>query len=268
MALSGIRYDERGLVPVVVQEDGTGAVLMLAYANEEALNRTLTTGRVWFWSRSRGELWQKGETSGSHLLVRSVRYDCDGDAVLVTAEATGPACHTGQHSCFYRPLTPPQVDTATPAQADTAGFQRSPAAPPPSDGGHRPAGSCHVLAEVYETIRERKANPPPGSYVAGLLRQGRDGVLRKVSEEATEVLLAAKDGDGSALVHEIADLWFHTLVLMGMEGIEPARVFAELAARRGRRRAGIPAVSPAGEPVPTHGRLATDTPARGKRDPG
>ncbi|MCG0239119.1 MAG: bifunctional phosphoribosyl-AMP cyclohydrolase/phosphoribosyl-ATP diphosphatase HisIE [Firmicutes bacterium] len=201
----------------------TGQVLMVAYMNEEALRRTLAKGTTWFWSRSRGRLWQKGETSGHRQQVREIRVDCDGDALLVLVEQVGVACHEGTYSCFRRRLP------GAPAAAAPAGW--FPNAPAES------AAIGAVLTELAGVLAERRRHPDPGSYTARLLARWPDGPLKKVAEEAGEVLLAAKAGDRAAVVWEVADLWFHTLVVLTAMGISLDEVAAELARRRGRRRA-------------------------------
>lgn len=211
-----VRWGPDGLVPAVVRDAGDGAVLMLAYMDAEALAATLETGLAHFHSRSRGRLWRKGETSGNVLHVRGLALDCDADAILVTAEATGPTCHTGARSCFERPVPQPW---------DPQGFA--------------------WLETLWATIAQRAADRPAGSYTAQLLAGGVDATARKVTEEATEVLLAARDdaeaarGDGAgdrqrtqaALAAETADLLYHTLVLCAERGLEPSRVIAVLRAR-------------------------------------
>lgn len=177
---------------------------MLGYMNREALERTLSSGHAWFFSRSRGELWEKGATSGNYLNVRAVRLDCDGDAVLVLAEPAGPTCHTGEPSCFFHPI---ETRADSPAPVDTA-------------------------RELFEVILSRKRERPAGSYVARLFNEGVDRIARKVGEEATEVVIAAKNDDDEAFVREMADLWFHTYVLLAERGLRPSHVWEELARRR------------------------------------
>lgn len=201
-------YDERGLVPVVVQDVDTGAVLMLAYANEASLDATAATGRMTFWSRSRDALWEKGETSGNTMRVVDMRLDCDSDTLLVQVEPVGPACHTGSTTCFD------------------------------GDGGVEGDRSADVLASLWATITSRAAERPPGSYTTTLLDGGVDACGRKVTEEATEVLMAAKDhaaGAGSAdrIVEESADLIYHLLALLAERDIDFADVEAELDRRAG-----------------------------------
>jgi phosphoribosyl-ATP pyrophosphohydrolase/phosphoribosyl-AMP cyclohydrolase len=212
-----LRYDERGLVPAIVQEATDGRVLMLAWMDAEALDATLTTGEVHFHSRSRGRLWRKGETSGHTLRLVDLAADCDADALLLTVEPVGPTCHRGTRSCF-------DPDGA-PAEATTQGFA--------------------WLETLWATIAARAASRPAGSYTASLLIGGVDAVARKVTEEATEVLIAAKDDANAetvaadrsssrdALTGETADLLFHTLVLLAERGLDPGAVLTRLRERHG-----------------------------------
>ena len=206
----GLRFDQAGLIPAVVQDVNTGRVLMLGYQDREAFSRTLKTGRVWFYSRSRQRLWQKGETSGNELRVRKVLADCDGDAVLILAEPAGPTCHTGAESCFFDPV---------------------------SGSGDEWLPLSLVPEALFRVILDRQENPRPESYVSALLAGGIDRVAQKVGEEAVEAVIAAKNDDREALTRELADLWFHSLVLMAARGLRPADVWAELA-RRHVARAG------------------------------
>jgi len=203
-----IRWDERGLVPAIVQDAHTGQVLMLAYMDRESLARTLARGETWFWSRSRGELWPKGATSGNTQRVVEVRADCDADTLLVRVEPAGPACHTGQQSCFFRRL---------PA-GDEIG-------PPPAAGG--------VLAHLEAVIQDRKANPRPGSYTCQLFEAGLPRMAQKVGEEAVEAIVAAQSEGDERLVSEMADLVYHSLVLLAARDLSWADVEAELARRFG-----------------------------------
>lgn len=205
------------LWPVVVQDASTGQVLMLAYANEEALRLTLETGQGWYWSRSRNKLWRKGETSGHTQRVIEVRVDCDGDAFLYLVEQTGPACHTGEKTCFFRKV---------------GGLEELPVGENPVADG--PAGDFD-LDVLYRRVLSRIEERPEGSYVASLVGRGKSRVLQKIGEEAVEAILAmceTGDGDTSRAVAEIADLWFHCLVGMAILGISPKEVIAELARRR------------------------------------
>jgi phosphoribosyl-ATP pyrophosphohydrolase/phosphoribosyl-AMP cyclohydrolase len=183
--------DAAQLTPVVVQDATTGRVLMLAYADEEALARTRETGEAWFWSRSRGELWHKGATSGNTLAVEEIRDDCDGDALLYRVVPRGPACHTGAESCF--------------------------------------------APWLWRVVAERAATRPKGSYVASLLADGPAAAARKVGEEGVEVALAGAGESDERLVEELADLWFHSYVLLAARGLDPARVEEELERRHAAR---------------------------------
>jgi phosphoribosyl-ATP pyrophosphohydrolase/phosphoribosyl-AMP cyclohydrolase len=204
MTPAELTFDERGLIPAVVQEADTGEVLMVAWMDRVALEATLTTGLSHFWSRSRGELWRKGETSGHTQHVERVYVDCDADVLLVQVHQDGEACHTGHRTCFFRAIGADGEVTAP----------------------------ANMLERLEQTIASRKASPPPGSYVAGLLAKGEAAVCRKIGEEATEVMLAALAGEGDQrLVAETADLWFHTLVLLGSRGIGVKEILRELAAR-------------------------------------
>jgi len=194
MDLSAVRFDEKGLVPVVVQDARTGEVLTLAYANREALEETLRTRRSTFYSRSRQALWSKGETSGNVQEVVEVLLDCDGDAVVYRVVPQGPACHTGERTCFHQALLPGPKDL---------GF---------------------VLGRVHATIEERLRTLPEGSYVARMHRAGLDRILKKVAEEAGEVILAAKNGSPEELRHEAADLLFHLLLTLAESGVSPEEV--------------------------------------------
>lgn len=205
MSIAELAFDEQGLVPGIVQDAGTGRVLMLGYLNEEAVEATMATGRVHFWSRSRRALWQKGESSGNVLEVVGVDPDCDRDALLIRARPAGPTCHTGAVSCFESaPTDAPQ------------GFA--------------------FLEELWATIAARAVDRPAGSYTVELLGGGVDLAGRKVLEEAGEVLLAAKDhaagaADGEELAAEAADLLYHLLVLLSERSLPPRAVIEVLADR-------------------------------------
>lgn len=218
-----LKWGPDGLLPAVVQDVRTGQVLMVAYMNEEALRRTLETGRTWFWSRSRGRLWNKGETSGHVQHVREVRADCDGDTLLVLVEQVGVACHEGTYSCFSHPLP-----AAPRAQRPEGWFPNALPAETAEIG--------QVLRDLAGVLAERRQNPDPESYTSRLFTKGIDAPLKKVAEEAGEVILAAKGGDRSGLVWEVADLWFHSMVVLEAMGISLDEVAAELARRRGQRR--------------------------------
>jgi phosphoribosyl-ATP pyrophosphohydrolase/phosphoribosyl-AMP cyclohydrolase len=185
-----------GLIPAIVRDAKTGAILTLAYMNEESLQKTRETGETWFWSRSRGELWHKGATSGSTQRVVHIAADCDGDALVVTVDPAGPACHTGAESCFAD-VPPPALD----------------------------------LDRLMKVLRDRQAKRPEKSYSTYLFNEGRDKILKKIGEEATEVVIAAKGQGGERMTSEIADLLFHLSVLLVDEGLDWSDVGAELAKR-------------------------------------
>jgi phosphoribosyl-ATP pyrophosphohydrolase/phosphoribosyl-AMP cyclohydrolase len=208
-----LRWDSQGLVPAVVQEAETGELLMLAWMDREALARTRETGLAHYWSRSRQARWQKGETSGHRQHVEAIVADCDRDALLLLVHQEGVACHTGSRTCFFQEVS-----------GAAAGRERA---------GPR------VLDVVERVIQARKAEPRPGSYVAGLLAKGEAHICLKIGEEAWEVIEAAVEGEGERrLVEEVADLWFHTMVLLGARGIPLRRVFEELARRHALKAAG------------------------------
>jgi phosphoribosyl-ATP pyrophosphohydrolase/phosphoribosyl-AMP cyclohydrolase len=212
---SAIRFDERGLVPCVMQDWDTGEVLTLAYMNEEALRRTLESGEMHFYSRSREELWHKGETSGNFQRVRQLRYDCDGDALVALVEPAGPACHTGQRSCFYRDLN----GTAEPAVDG-----------PPAEG--EPVPAAHEAPAVLErTLADRRDTRPSGSYTVELL----DDPVRigeKVREEAGEVVAAAAGESDERVAEEAADVLYHLQVLLLSRGVSIGTVLETLNGRR------------------------------------
>jgi phosphoribosyl-ATP pyrophosphohydrolase/phosphoribosyl-AMP cyclohydrolase len=204
-APTGVRYDANGLVPVVAQDATTNEVLTLAYANREAVEKTLATGEAHYYSRSRGELWRKGETSGNTQRVTEVRLDCDGDALLYRVDPAGPACHTGERTCFFTALS---------------GEDGSPVREEPHLG--------RTLTRLAGTIKERHEEMPEGSYTAKLFTRGAGYIGQKVGEEAVEVVVAALENDRVA--EETADLLYHLLVLLEERGVpteEVARILDE-----------------------------------------
>jgi phosphoribosyl-ATP pyrophosphohydrolase/phosphoribosyl-AMP cyclohydrolase len=211
-----IQFDERGLVPAVLQDAATGQLLMVAWMNEEALQRTQETSQAHFWSRRRQELWHKGATSGNVMVVREIWVDCDADTLLLKVDPAGPACHTGAQSCFYRRLQLPSSSPQTWGEEEGLGEGL---------GGT-------VLETLFATILDRQANPRPGSYTARLLDAGEDEILKKFGEEAMEVILAAKGQGDEQLIFEVADLFYHLLVLLAARGLTLADVEAELVQRR------------------------------------
>lgn len=198
-----IRYNDQGLVPAIVQDHLDGTVLMMAWMNAESLQKTLDTGETWFWSRSRQEFWHKGATSGHVQRVQAIRYDCDSDALLVTVDQIGDvACHTGERSCFH------QVNEGKVA--------------PPAD----------TLSQVFGVICDRRDNPNLDSYTCKLLAGGDNKILKKIGEEAAEVVMACKDDDSTAIAGEVADLFYHTLVALAHHGVDLKDVYRKLQERR------------------------------------
>ena len=203
-----IKLDEKGLVPAIAQDIDTGQVLMLGYMNPGSLKRTVEGGQVWFYSRSQEDLWHKGEVSGNYLNLREASVDCDGDTILLKVQPDGPTCHTGQTSCFFNPLE------GTPQE-----YEASESGP-------------GILDELFAVIRDRQREQPEGSYTARLLQEGVGRIAQKVIEEAGETAIAAVQGDGDNLPGEVADLLYHTLVLMAASGVSPRAVWEELRRRR------------------------------------
>jgi phosphoribosyl-ATP pyrophosphohydrolase/phosphoribosyl-AMP cyclohydrolase len=211
MDLEQIKFNENGLVPVIVQDVSSGQILMLAYANKDAIQRTIDSGKSHFWSRSREKLWMKGEESGNVQDIKELYYDCDIDTILYLVQQTGVACHTGERTCFYR---------------STNGNQEA-----PTFGS---SDSSKTLDEVYEVILDRKLNPKDGSYVSGLFEKGLDKILKKIGEEAGETIIGAKNGDKKEIIYETADLWFHSMIVLSYFGITPKDIYEELGRRFGK----------------------------------
>jgi phosphoribosyl-ATP pyrophosphohydrolase/phosphoribosyl-AMP cyclohydrolase len=209
--MSEVAFDARedGLIPAVIQDRDGGAVLMVGYVNRESLARTLETGEVHFFSRSRQRLWKKGETSGNVLKLREIRVDCDGDCLLIRAEPTGPVCHTGAQSCFFSVLD----------SGDSP--------------GELPASLSEELGRLARTIRQRRAEKPEGSYTARLFEAGVDRIAQKVGEEAVELVIAAKNEAPERIAEESADLLYHLLVLWQSLGVSTDAIAGVLAKRRG-----------------------------------
>jgi phosphoribosyl-ATP pyrophosphohydrolase/phosphoribosyl-AMP cyclohydrolase len=212
--VSKLKFDEKGLVPAIVQDVHTDAVLMLAYMNGESLAKTVETGYTWFWSRSRQELWNKGATSGHVQKVASITYDCDGDALLVKVEQTGVACHTGNYSCFFNPLWNEGEGKNLPV--------------PEHQGLHG------ILADLYRVILEKRENGGPKSYTKYLFTSGQDKILKKVGEESAETIIASKNNSKSEVLYEMSDLWYHCLVLLAYHNITPNELLDELGGRRSK----------------------------------
>ncbi len=214
--IKNIKFDEKGLVPAIIQQAETGTVLMLAYMNKESLTKTVETGVTWFYSRSRHSLWQKGETSGHVQKVQDIYYDCDADTLLIEVEQTGAACHEGTLSCFSRKLGETEIEGEL--VADTSKIY-----------GQSLSG---VLHELYHIINDRKLNPKEGSYTTYLFEKGQDKILKKVGEEAAETIIASKNNDKNELISEMSDLWYHCLVLLANHEVTPSELMAELQKRR------------------------------------
>lgn len=217
-----LKFDEHGLLPAVIQDEASGTVLMVAYMNREALGKTISSGVTWFYSRSRSRLWQKGETSGHVQKVKEILYDCDGDTLLVKVEQTGVACHEGTFSCFSRRLETGMATLAP--QVDAAAVY----------GASLPA----VLGEVYDVIHQRKQQPQEGSYTTYLFEKGQDKILKKVGEEAAETIIASKNHDNGEILYEMADLWYHCLVLLAYHELTPQQLLLELKGRRKKGKGG------------------------------
>ena len=202
MNLDDVKFDERGLIPAIVQNAATREVLTLAYMNRESLTKTIETQQTWFWSRSRNELWHKGETSGNTQQVVSLTLDCDRDAIVVLVNPAGPACHTGATSCFE-----------TGANTTSIGL---------------------LLDELYRLIESRERERPSDSYTTYLFEEGLDKILKKLGEESAETIIAAKNDNQERLVSEVSDLVYHLLVLLVARGVSLEEIAKEL----GRRRSG------------------------------
>jgi len=196
-----------GLVPAIVQDASNDRVLMQGYMNEEALRLTLSSGRTHFWSRTKGRIWMKGEESGHHSLVQNAILDCDNDAILFKVQQIGPVCHTGEESCFYKPIKPEEA-----LEVD-----------------------AKIIERIFEVVKERIRNPTQKSYVSRLTAKGEDAVLQKIGEEAVEIVLAAKEDNPKEITHEAADVLFHILVLFAQKGIKLSSIFEELERRHKKK---------------------------------
>lgn len=204
-----IRFDAQGLVPAIVQDHQSGEVLTLAYMNRESLRLTLERSETFFWSRRRQELWHKGATSGNDQKVKGIWYDCDADALLVKVEQTGNACHTGKYSCFFSPF----------------------------EKGAEPAtGFGETIGRLARVIHQRNVERPANSYTVRLLEGGIDKILKKVGEEAGEVVIAAKNHNPEEISWEVADLLYHMMVMLEAEGVSLSEVASELEKRSGQKR--------------------------------
>jgi len=213
------KLNSEGLIPVITQDYSKGEVLMLAYMNEEAYNKTIETGQVHYYSRSRKELWHKGATSGHFQNVKEITVDCDRDTLLIKVEQIGKACHTGEYSCFSKGKYIDNINEE-------------------GEEGEKSNRACinrnksEILEELYKIVLDRKANPKEGSYTNYLFEKGLDKILKKVGEEASEVIIASKNLNKDEIRYEIADLYYHLFVLMAETGVVPDDIYDELKKRR------------------------------------
>ena len=217
--ISKLKFDDQGLIPAIVQDSSSGKVLTLAYMNREALELSLQHLETYFWSRSRGKLWHKGETSGNTQKIIRIDLDCDGDALILSVEPRGPACHTGQESCFHHQLLKKESDVSMTRGSESAS----------------PVFS-EVVERLLRVIRDRKKLMPEGSYTTYLFTQGLDKILKKIGEESAETIIAAKNKSKAELALESADLLYHLFVLFVNEGLEVEDVWTELEKRAQRKK--------------------------------
>ena len=248
LLIQNLKFDDSGLITAVVQDNDSDEVLMVAHMNAESLAKTLQTGETWFWSRSRQELWHKGATSGATQRVVDLRLDCDGDALLVRVNPNGPACHTGERSCFFRGAQ--NVEAAKSEEPvmvhEKSGEKSGEKNPPVIKRVESPVSLVNVAAmdlgiqlqDLFKLIQERKDQRPEGSYTSYLFNSGLDKILKKVGEESAETIIAAKnagDDEGrNQLSSEISDLLYHLLVLMVERDVSLHDIAAELSARAGK----------------------------------
>lgn len=204
-----LKFDEKGLIPAIAQDHISGKILMLAYMNEEAFEKTLQTGKATFFSRSRNKLWTKGETSGSFLIVKEIMVDCDLDTLILKVSPCGNVCHTGHKTCFYR-----KIDNGALIEDE------------------KESSSLSVLKDVYDVISDRKANPKEGSYTNYLFEKGIDKQLKKIGEEAAEVIIASKNPDVGEVRYEMADLLYHLMVVMAERSLTWEDLTSELDGRK------------------------------------
>lgn len=203
MNIDDLKFDERGLIPAIVQDYSTKKVLMMAYMNKESIKLSIEKGETYFYSRSRNELWHKGETSGNTQIIKSISYDCDMDTLLIQVKPKGPACHTGNMSCFYRNVYGKRDEEINEL----------------------------ILDKLYKRIKNRKNNPLEGSYTNYLFDKGIDKILKKIGEESTEVVLAVKNNSNEEIIYEVADLIYHIMVMMVDRGIKLEDIYGELEKR-------------------------------------
>ena len=205
--MENIKFDEKGLIPAVVQDAATGEVLMVAYMNEESLELSKKSGRATFLSRSRNEIWEKGKTSGNFMYIKEIRVDCDADCILLLVEPAGAACHTGKRTCFYRDIDGTELDLDKKDSGD-------------------------ILQRLMAVTEDRKVNPQEGSYTNYLFDKGEDKILKKVGEEAAEVVIAGKNRNKDEISYEVADLMYHLTVMLADNDMSWGDIFDELEKRR------------------------------------
>lgn len=228
--IKDIKFDDKGLIPAITQDYRTDEVLMLAWMNAESLQRTLKTGKVHYFSRSRQSLWLKGETSGHFQYVKSISYDCDGDTILLKVEQVGAACHTGHRSCFFRKFEAGSLKAEEHKNEDNAAGLKADE-PADKNAATEIAGPT-VLKEVYDVISDRAAHPKEGSYTNYLFEKGLDKILKKIGEESSEVIIASKNGKKDEIMSEVSDLLYHIMVLLVERGMTLEDVYGELKGRR------------------------------------
>lgn len=207
--IKSLKFDQNGLIPAVVQDINTNRVLMVAYMNAESIKLTLANGKATFYSRSRQKLWVKGETSGNYLYVKELFCDCDADCLLLRVEPAGPACHTGNTSCFFKKLSGSVLEEVATSHMPDAG----------------------ILNDVYRVVKDRKDNPKEGSYTNYLFDKGIDKILKKVGEETAEVIIGAKNANKDEIRYEVADLMYHLTVMLCERGMDWQDIYRELAGR-------------------------------------
>ncbi len=205
--MENIKFDDKGLIPAVVQDANSGEVLMVAYMNEESLEISKKTGHATFWSRSRNEIWEKGATSGNYMNIKEMRLDCDNDCILVLVDPDGPACHTGKRTCFFKSIDGEEIDLEK-------------------------GNSNDILLRLMKVTEDRKVNPQEGSYTNYLFSKGEDKILKKVGEEAAEVVIAGKNRDKDEISYEVADLMYHLTVMLADNDMTWGDIFDELEKRR------------------------------------
>jgi len=229
-----VKYNADGLVPAVTQDIRTDEVLMLAWMNEESLRKTIETGKVHYFSRSRQKLWLKGETSGHFQTVRSISVDCDGDTLLIKVDQTGAACHTGHRSCFFTRLDADKLmeGIGSAAEAGETGSTCEMKDANHADTADNADVGPEVLEEVFGVILDRKLHPKEGSYTNYLFSKGTDKILKKIGEEASEVIIASKNGNNGEVSAEVADLMYHLMVLLADRGMTWNDIYRELNHRK------------------------------------